>query len=162
MVTAAALVLAFSAAPTVEAQQLPHGLRAGAELKLSPVSEGEEWIHGSVRGLEGGWVAMQPRDGGGTVFRRLDAGDYVGVRQLRPTSYRLRKGLQWGVFLGASLGGIAGPVTAAGIGTDRDGLAVAGMSAVAGAAAGSAVGLLLGRIIPSRHWQYVQLGPQVR
>ena len=157
-----AIAALLSAAPAARAQQLPPELRVGAEVKLSPVREGEPWIDGRVRALGDEWLAVQPEDGRGLIHQRLDAGDYVGIRRVRPAWERTLGGLRWGAFLGASIGGIVMPLVAPELDSiDLDWVAV-GIGMGGGLLVGGTTGALIGRLLPSRRWEYLTVGSEAR
>lgn len=160
--TRAALTAVLCAAPAAHAQELPPELRVGAEIKLAPTRGGDPWIDGRVRVIDGQWLAVQSEDHRGLLHQRLDAGDYVGIRRMRPSSERMLGGLRWGAFLGASIGGIAMPLIAPELDSiDLDWVAV-GVGMGGGLLVGGSVGALVGRILPSRRWEFVTVGAGAR
>lgn len=152
----APLALALLAAPAA-AQQPVLPLEEGERIRIAGPEIDPRLVNGRVADLGPDWIAFRI-DGEESVYtRRLEFVDRISVQRERSRGQRALRGAAWGLFLGASAGGMSAPFVAFGLDSEVADWQAVGAGAGAGIVVGSAIGALVGMVLPSRHWQQLEL-----
>lgn len=154
-----ALLAGVLAAPGARAQEAPFDLDPGDRIEIAAPTLDPRLVPATVTQRGPTWIGFALEDG--QVWTRyLYRIDEIRVRRAVPVGRRARAGAAWGLFLGASLGGIAGPFVARAIDGETPAWTAVGLSAGVGAAAGSALGALIGAAVPRAAWTHYRFGAE--
>lgn len=139
----AALALALAPFHGAAAQG-PLRLEPGTRIRVSAPSISQRKIVGEAVSIDSEWLHFARPDSATEAWLRLPFVDTVEVSLGRGRARRALRGSTWGAFVGGSLGGIAGALTAKNFSTnipETAGLGVLGVG-VTGGMIGAAIGAL--------------------
>jgi hypothetical protein len=158
---AGALVILVASAATAQqpSPRQPWPISAGDRVRIYSPAGDTVRAEGTVERVVDGRVVLARSGGGESYSVPLEPNDLFAVRRTVPPGQSARRRAIWGLFLGASIGGIAGPFVDGAADARVSTGASVGIGVGAGGLVGAAVGAAVGYLFPGHTWERFRVGP---
>lgn len=130
----------------------------GARVRVTAVEEGAARVTGSLVYIDPDSLVVRSRGESPALSLPFTRVEMLEVSRGRDGRAGARRGVTWGVYLGAGIGVIAGALSASG--TPADPAESALLGAVGGAVLGGGAGAAVGAVFPPERWARFRVVPR--